>query len=159
MDSENKGSLNVKIMERNTQAFLISGRTGWDNKSGRSPPRPLTHSDTDRSAWRAALNYLLAQCWRERERERFRGGHRLNGSDRDECARLPTINQPLRPPLDHLSRPYGKDRKRKLSFSPVSQRKDTERERQEIIKWKTVWRCLRGDDCEKLKVVHAHRLI
>lgn len=28
MDSENKGSQNVKIMARNTQAFLISGRTG-----------------------------------------------------------------------------------------------------------------------------------
>lgn len=42
-------------------------RWGWDNKSGRSPPRPLTHSDTDRSTQRAALNYLLAQHWRERE--------------------------------------------------------------------------------------------
>lgn len=134
-------------------------RWGWDNKSGRSPLRPLTHSDTDRSAQRAALNYLLAQHSREseRERERFSGGHRPNGSDRDECARLPTINQPLRPPLDHLSRPWGKGWKRKLSFSPVSKRKVTERERQEIIKRKTVWRCLRGEcDDEKAQGVQTH---
>ncbi|KAL1246603.1 hypothetical protein QQF64_034566 [Cirrhinus molitorella] len=59
----------------------------------------------------------------ERERERFRGGHRPNGSDRDECARLPTINQPLWPLLDHLSRPGGKRQKEKaLIFAHLKEK-------------------------------------